>query len=51
MFPVKSIEVEELPFDLRPETPSYDDLAAVAYEPTINGDGVAVLPADWDDDE
>ena len=48
-FLVKSIEVGGLPFDLRPKTPSYDAIAAVAYKPELNAEGVAVLPADWDD--
>ena len=48
-FLVKSIEVGGLPFDLRPEAPGYDALAAVAYKPALNADGVAVLPAEWDD--
>lgn len=48
-FLVKSIEVGGLPFDLRPETPSYDAIAAVAYKSELNAEGVAVLPADWDD--
>ena len=48
-FLVKSIEVGGLPFDLRPKTPSYDAIAAGAYKPELNAEGVAVLPADWDD--
>lgn len=51
IFLVKSIEVGGLPFDMRPEAPSYAQLAAKAYKPEINADGVAVLPAEWDDDE
>lgn len=50
-FLVKSIEVGGLPFDLRPEAPAYDALAAVAYKPKLNAEGVVVLPAEWDDDE
>lgn len=49
-FLVKSIEVGGLPYDLRPEAPSYDALAAMAYKAPLNAEGVAVLPADWDDD-
>ena len=49
LFMRKSVEVGGLPFDLRPEPPSYDALAATAYKAPINSDGVAVLPADWDD--
>lgn len=48
-FLVKSIEVGGLPFDLRPETPSYDAISAIAYKPETNADGIVVLPADWDD--
>lgn len=51
IFLVKSIEVGGLPFDMRPEMPSYDALAARAYKTPLNDDGVAVLPADWSDDE
>lgn len=48
-FLVKSIEVGGLPFDLRPEVPSYDAIAAVAYKPELDAEGVAVLPAEWDE--
>ena len=48
-FLVKSIEVGGLPFDLRPETPPYDAIAAMAYKAPLNVEGVAVLPAEWDD--
>ena len=48
-FLIKSIEVGGLPFDLRPEAPSYDAIAAIAYKPKLDEGGVAVLPADWDD--
>ena len=51
IFLVKSIEVGGLPFDMRPEMPSYDALAARAYKAPLNEEGVAVLPADWADDE
>ena len=51
MFLVKSIEVGGLPFALRPEVPSYDAVAAMAYRAPLNSEGIAVLPADWDDDE
>ncbi len=50
-FLVKSIEVGGLPFDLRPDAPTYDAIAAVAYKPELNAEGVAVLPAEWDDGE
>lgn len=49
VFLVKSVEVGGLPFEMRPESPSYDQVAALAYKPPINSEGVAVLPADWDD--
>lgn len=48
-FLIKSIEVGGLPFDLRPEVPSYDTIAAVAYRVPLNAEGVAVLPAEWND--
>ena len=48
-FPLVTIEVGGLPFDLRPEVPSYDTIAAVAYRAPLNAEGVAVLPAEWDD--
>lgn len=48
-FLVKSVEVNGLPFEMRTETPSYERLAARAYKAPLNEDGVAVLPADWDD--
>lgn len=50
-FLIKSIEVGGLPFDLRPEVPAYDAIAAIAYEPELNAEGVVVLPAEWDDGE
>lgn len=49
VFLVKSVEVGGLPFEMRPELPSYDQVAALAYKAPINPEGVAVLPADWDD--
>lgn len=49
VFLVKSVEVGGLPFEMRPELPSYDQVAALAYKAPINSEGVAVLPADWDD--
>ena len=48
-FLIKSIEVGGPPFDLRPEVPSYDTIAAVAYRAPLNAEGVAVLPAEWND--
>ena len=49
VFLVKSVEVGGLPFEMRPELPSYDQVAVLAYKAPINSEGVAVLPADWDD--
>ena len=51
VFLVKSIEVGGLPFNMRREAPSYEHLAACAYQAPINEDGVAVLPASWADDD
>ncbi len=48
-FLIKSIEVEGLPFDLRPDMPPYDSIAAKAYKAPLNAEGVAVLPPNWDD--
>lgn len=48
-FLVKSIEVGGLPFDLRPETLPYDDISPRAYKAPLNAEGIAVLPAEWDD--
>ena len=47
--PVKSSQVSDLPFDMRPEEPTYEDITAFAYKAPLNSDGIAVLPADWDD--
>ena len=38
-FLIKSIEVDGLSFDLRPASPSYDSIAAVAYKPKLNAGG------------
>ena len=51
MFLIKSIEVGGLPFNLRAEKPSFDALSAKAYHTPLNAEGVAVLPAEWDDDD
>ena len=48
-FPMKSVQVNDLPFSMRPEEPTYEDIAALAYKAPLNSDGIAVLPADWDD--
>ena len=44
-----SLDLGGPPFDLRPEAPSYDAIASVAYRAPLNAEGVAVLPAEWDD--
>ncbi|EHF02972.1 MULTISPECIES: type II toxin-antitoxin system RelB/DinJ family antitoxin [Olsenella] len=51
MFLVKSIEVGGLPFDLRPEAPSFEELSALAYKAQLDSSDTAILPADWDEDE
>lgn len=51
IFLIKSIEVGGLPFELRPSEPRWKNLRARSYKPPLNEDGVAVLPAEWDDDE
>ena len=51
IFLAKSIEVGGLPFDMRPETPTFDRLEHYAYRPTLDTNGVAQLPGDWDDAE
>lgn len=51
MFLIKFIEVGGLPFNLRVEKPSYEALSAKAYHVELNPDGIAVLPAEWDDDD
>ena len=49
VFPMKSAQVRGPHFDIRPEEPTYEDIAAFAYKAPLNSDGIAVLPADWDD--
>ena len=51
IFLAKSIEVGGLPFDMHPETPTLDRLEHYAYRPTMDSNGVAQLPGDWDDGE
>ena len=51
IFLAKSIDVGGLPFDMRPETPTFDGLERYAYRPTMDSNGVAQLPRDWDDGE
>ncbi len=49
VFLVKSVEVGGLPFDMRPEEPTFNDIAKFAYDAPLDSEGIAVLPADWDD--
>lgn len=49
VFLVKSIEVGGLPFDMRRETPPYEKIAAHAYKAPLDSNGIATLPAEWDD--
>lgn len=37
--------------DSIPEALSYDAIAATAYKAPLNAEGIAVLPAEWDDNE
>lgn len=48
-FPMKSVQVRGPHFDIRPEEPTYEGIAAFAYKAPLNSNGIAVLPADWDD--
>lgn len=48
-FPMKSARVNDLSFDMSPEEPTYEEIAALAYKAPLNSDGIAVLPVDWDD--
>ena len=48
-FPAKSAQVDSLPLSMSPEEPTYEGIAAFAYKAPLNSDGIAVLPADWDD--
>lgn len=52
IFLVKSIEVGGLPFDMRRDAGlPFDELAKTAYKPELDGSGIAVLPAEWDEGE
>ena len=51
IFLAKSIEVGGLPFDMRPEIPTLDEIKSHAYHPSLDSNGVARLPGDWDDGE
>lgn len=48
-FLAESIRVGSPPLGMGPEEPTHEDIAAFAYKAPINSDGIAVLPADWDD--
>ena len=49
IFLAESIRVGSLPLGMGPEEPTYEDIVAFAYRAPLNSDGIAVLPADWDD--
>lgn len=49
VFPAKSAQVDSLPLSMSPEEPTYEGIATFAYKAPLNSDGIAVLPADWDD--
>lgn len=49
VFLAESIRVGSLPLGIRPKEPTYEDIAAFAYKAPLNSNGIAVLPADWDD--
>lgn len=51
VFLVKSVEVGGLPFEMRTETPNYERISSHAYKPTLNSEGVAILPADWEEED
>ena len=48
-FLAKSMQIGSPPFNIRSEEPTYEDIVAFAYKAPLNSDGIAVLPADWDD--
>ena len=49
VFLVKSVEVGGLPFEMRSSAPDYSTLSRLAHKAPIASDGIATLPADWDD--
>ena len=52
VFPAKSAQVDSvdsLPLSMSSEEPTCEGIAAFAYKAPLNSDGIAVLPADWDD--
>ena len=51
IFLAKSIEVGGLPFDMRPESPTFDGLERYAYRPTLDLNSGAQFPEEWNNDE
>lgn len=51
LFMVKLVEAGGLPFDMCPESPSAMELEPYIYIPSVDKNGVPILPAEWDDDE
>ena len=51
VFLVKSVEVGGLPFSMRSEDPSYEQVRKLSFRAPLDTSGIAVLPADWDDGE
>jgi len=51
IFLAKSIKVGGLPLDIRPETPTFDRLEHCAYHTSLDANGAARLPGDWDNGE
>ena len=51
IFLAKSIEVGGLPFDMRPESPTFDGLERYAYRPTLDSNSGAQFPEEWNNDE
>ena len=48
-FLAESIRVGSLPLGMGPEGPTHEDIAVFVYKAPLSSDGIAVLPADWDD--
>ncbi len=40
----------QVPSDLQVQKPVYEAIAARAHRADLNDDGIAMLPAGWDDD-
>ena len=49
IFLAESIRVGSLPLGMGPEEPTYEGIVAFAHRAPLNSDGIAVLPADWDE--